>query len=192
MRCWSNYVLEPFWPQLAPTELAPFVEWRCLASYPKLAGLLLAGDGEKTPILALHGWLDNAGSMQQLLAHLHGKLGATSLALDLPGHGCSEHTAALHVGDRIDDCQHAIRRRLAAVFTEGLKPAPGSSPGVQSDEKIQNRAERVAREVFVVEAQPRPMLMDIAGTDLPNVPERGEEVCLGLNNYQVFRSQTSA
>ena len=37
-----------------------------------------------------------------------------------------------------------------------------------------------------VEAQPRPMLMDIAGTDLPNVPERGEVVCLGLNNYQVF------
>jgi len=37
-----------------------------------------------------------------------------------------------------------------------------------------------------IEGQPRPMLMDIAGTDLPNVPERGQVVCLGLNNYQVF------
>jgi pimeloyl-ACP methyl ester carboxylesterase len=111
MRCWSNYVLEPFWPQLAPTELAPFVEWRCLASYPKLAGLLLAGDTEKTPILALHGWLDNAGSMQALLAHLHGQLGATALALDLPGHGCSEHTAAQHHApfvDYVDAVLHAM------------------------------------------------------------------------------------
>lgn len=46
--------------------------------------------GEKRRILCLHGWLDNANSFVPLIPHLSD---ATVVALDLPGHGHSEHHA---------------------------------------------------------------------------------------------------
>ena len=49
------------------------------------------GDSSLPPLLALHGWLDNAGSFARLaplLADRH-----QVIALELPGHGHSEHLA---------------------------------------------------------------------------------------------------
>jgi len=46
------------------------------------------GSSTDTPVLALHGWMDNAASFSPLAAYLPG---VQLLALDLPGHGASDH-----------------------------------------------------------------------------------------------------
>jgi len=55
-------------------------------------GLRLAarawGPADAPPMLCLHGWLDNAASFDRLLPLLSGR---RFVALDLPGHGLSEH-----------------------------------------------------------------------------------------------------
>lgn len=53
----------------------------------RLAGLRHVGAGPK--VIALHGWLDNAASFIPLAEHLPEELDL--LALDLPGHGQSDH-----------------------------------------------------------------------------------------------------
>jgi pimeloyl-ACP methyl ester carboxylesterase len=63
----------------------------------RLAALEWPGQG--LPVIALHGWLDNAASFMPLAPHLEG---IHLLALDLPGHGHSQHlppAAGYHLAD---------------------------------------------------------------------------------------------
>ncbi len=57
-----------------------------------VAGLAIAaqcfGPVEGTPVLALHGWLDSSASFERLAPLLHG---CRVVAIDLPGHGLSQH-----------------------------------------------------------------------------------------------------
>ena len=46
------------------------------------------GSSSGTPVLALHGWLDNAASFRRSRLIFRG---VQLLALDLPGHGASDH-----------------------------------------------------------------------------------------------------
>ncbi|MBS0213778.1 MAG: alpha/beta hydrolase [Proteobacteria bacterium] len=51
---------------------------------------LRAGDPQGAPLLAMHGWLDNAASFIPLHPYLSG---FDLVALDMPGHGASAHRA---------------------------------------------------------------------------------------------------
>lgn len=63
------------------------------------------GDPAEPPLLALHGWLDNAASFSRLapLLAAHWRV----VALDLPGHGGSAHSSArarrYHIVDQVDN-----------------------------------------------------------------------------------------
>lgn len=58
----------------------------------KLAGLRI-DNGKRHRILCVHGWLDNANSFSPLLPLLEN---AEIVAIDLPGHGYSDHQNALY------------------------------------------------------------------------------------------------
>ncbi|EXJ09220.1 alpha/beta fold hydrolase [Nitrincola nitratireducens] len=49
---------------------------------------LVQGEPGSPPVLALHGWLDNAASFRALARHLPQ---VNLIAVDLAGHGFSEH-----------------------------------------------------------------------------------------------------
>jgi pimeloyl-ACP methyl ester carboxylesterase len=53
---------------------------------------LVWGDAALPPLLALHGWLDNAGSYARLAPRLAAR--RQVIALELPGHGHSDHLPA--------------------------------------------------------------------------------------------------
>lgn len=68
-------------------KLTPF---EIRTSHLKIAGLRNT-QSEGVPIIALHGWLDNAASFLPLSKYMHSD--RPFFAIDLPGHGLSEHRA---------------------------------------------------------------------------------------------------
>lgn len=67
------------------------------------------GEDHERPVLALHGWLDNAASFDALGPLLPG---CRLIALDLPGHGLSEHRSAdgsYNIWDDLPDLVWLVR-----------------------------------------------------------------------------------
>lgn len=56
------------------------------------AARLWGEPSQKTPVIALHGWLDNSASFDVIAPKLNG---AQCLAIDLAGHGLSDHLSGL-------------------------------------------------------------------------------------------------
>jgi pimeloyl-ACP methyl ester carboxylesterase len=68
------------------------------------------GDSARPPLLALHGWLDNAGSFDALAPLLAND--RYVVALDLPGHGRSQHRPRgmrYHYVDYLDELREVFR-----------------------------------------------------------------------------------
>lgn len=68
----------------------PFEETRLSLPHLEVAAHLY-GPEDGRPVIALHGWLDNAASFHRLAPRLDG---LRIVALDLPGHGHSQHRPA--------------------------------------------------------------------------------------------------
>ncbi|CAM5400510.1 alpha/beta fold hydrolase [Rhodanobacter lindaniclasticus] len=79
----------------------------CRIALPQLAlAAQIWGEDTLPPLLALHGWLDNAGSFAQLAPHLAARFRV--IALDLPGHGHADHLAAGASYHYVDYVQAAL------------------------------------------------------------------------------------
>jgi pimeloyl-ACP methyl ester carboxylesterase len=74
-----------------PSTQAP-VEQRIALSHHLTLTAQIWGDADAPPLLALHGWLDNAGSFALLAPKLAHRFRV--IALELPGHGHSSHLPA--------------------------------------------------------------------------------------------------
>lgn len=68
------------------------VEQRITLSHHLSLTAQIWGEADAPPLLALHGWLDNAGSFAFLAPRLAGRF--RLIALELPGHGHSSHLPA--------------------------------------------------------------------------------------------------
>jgi len=64
----------------------------------------LYGPDDGKPVIALHGWLDNAATFSRLAPRLQG---LRIVALDLPGHGHSDHRP-IGAGYNIWDYAHDV------------------------------------------------------------------------------------
>ncbi|HJR12470.1 MAG TPA: alpha/beta fold hydrolase [Rhodanobacteraceae bacterium] len=79
----------------------------CIATpFGELAALQW-GDADAPPLLALHGWLDNAASFARLAPLLAAN--RRVIALDLPGHGHSAHLPrSVHRYNNLDQVDHVL------------------------------------------------------------------------------------
>ena len=93
-----------------------------------LAALSWEGEGE--PVLALHGWLDNAASYIPLAA----EWSRTMVALDFSGHGHSDHRPDLR------QLRHREQRRAVAVSRQHQRRAAGRAAPVPHGVLAQDRA----------------------------------------------------
>lgn len=87
---------------------SPVPEALSLDCYDGRVAALAWGPTDGQPVLALHGWLDNAASFTALAPRLCEALSLRIVSLDLPGHGLSQHKRGpYHFVDWVADVIHA-------------------------------------------------------------------------------------
>lgn len=92
-------------PRNDPGVIEP-VELRVVTPFGELAALQW-GDAGAPPMLALHGWLDNAATFARLAPLLAAR--HRVIALDLPGHGHSPHLPpGVHRYNNLDQVDHIL------------------------------------------------------------------------------------
>lgn len=120
-----------------------------------LAGFRLAGrrwrSGERR-VLALHGWLDNAASFNELAPILPG---CDLIAIDLPGHGCSDHRPPTGSYDIWDDLTDLVRL-LDALDWPSCHLMGHSRGGIIAGLMAAALPERVSSVVFLDAVWPSP------------------------------------
>ena len=90
---------------IEPDVIKP-VELRAATPFGELAALQW-GDADAPPLLALHGWLDNAASFARLAPPLAARWRV--IALDLPGHGHSAHLPrGMRRYNNLDQVDHVL------------------------------------------------------------------------------------
>jgi pimeloyl-ACP methyl ester carboxylesterase len=151
-----------------------FKEFRLQTPHLKLAGLRW-GNPAGMPVLALHGWLDNAASFMPMAPYF---TDMNIAALDWPGHGHSEHrhpSARYHITEFIwdihaaldalgwDSCHllgHSLGAAISSLFAAAdpervrsvtLIDAPGPYANQPSD-----TAQQLRRSSASIRAKPRP------------------------------------
>ncbi|TWI53530.1 pimeloyl-ACP methyl ester carboxylesterase [Pseudomonas duriflava] len=103
----------------------------------------LFGPEDGQPVLALHGWLDNAMTFSRLAPRLHG---LRIVALDLPGHGLSAHRPAgcgYLLQDYVQDVLYAVEQLGWKRFSL-LGHSLGAIISVMFASALPERVERLA------------------------------------------------
>jgi len=85
------------------------------------------GSEDGVPWIALHGWLDNAGTFEPLVAHF--PKGHRLLCIDLPGHGLSSHIPpGEHFNgflDALAQVSRVAQHQVAPPLPRSCLPLPG-------------------------------------------------------------------
>lgn len=139
------------------------------------------GDPAGEPVLALHGWLDNAASFSHLAPLLKGY---NVVAIDLPGHGLSDHWADFnhyHLWAAVEDIE-LILDQLGWQTCHLLGHSMGAGMSVLYAGTFPKRL----KSLTLIEAI-GPMAGDYAGA-----PERLADAILAMKNHnKVLKSQPS-
>ena len=105
----------------------------------RIAGLR-GGSKDGAPLLAMHGWLDNAASFVPLMPHLRE---FDVVALDLPGHGASAHRASGYDSafvDWIHDALDALGWQRARLLGHSMGAAIATLVAAAAPERVEKMA----------------------------------------------------
>ena len=135
----------------------------------RIAGLSW-GDHDSVPLLALHGWLDNANSFAVLAPLLHGR---RVVALDLTGHGYSDHRSADATYNIWDDLPQ-ILGIVDELGWESFDLLGHSRGGIIATLFAAAQPQRVKTLTLLDALMPEPMTADAVPTQLARfMNERG-------------------
>ena len=135
------------------------------------------GNKDQTPVIALHGWLDNAASFIPIASHLNN---LRIIAIDMPGHGKSQHRSGVNAYHFIDYATdiilaadslgldqfsllgHSLGAAVSGVIAsivpdriQRLAMVEGLAPVANSSDKIVDQLRKHVESVSQIRGKPR-------------------------------------